>query len=119
MPRYRDNLPQLADTVFLTDGGLETYLVFLERIDLPCFASFPMVRDAAGQDRLRRYFEPFLRTAQARVGNSSSTRQRGAPVPIGASDWAIRQRRSRISTGKRSPWRFNCETVSIPPNHQP
>jgi homocysteine S-methyltransferase len=38
----------------------------LEGIDLPCFASFPLLEDEAGRDRLSRYFEPFLRTAHER-----------------------------------------------------
>ena len=64
VPRYRDRLPQLTDQVFLTDGGLETELIFMQGVDLPCFASFPLVMNEAGRDRLRRYFEPYLRTAQ-------------------------------------------------------
>ncbi|HEX5307394.1 MAG TPA: homocysteine S-methyltransferase family protein [Dyella sp.] len=63
MPRYRSALPQLDGTVFLTDGGMETCLIYLDGIDLPCFASFPLVTDATGRNRLRRYFEPYLRTA--------------------------------------------------------
>jgi len=44
MPRYRHALPQLSGPkVFLTDGGLETTLVFLDGIDLPGFAAFPLV----------------------------------------------------------------------------
>ena len=40
MPRYRHALPQLSGPkVFLTDGGLETTLVFLDGIDLPGFAN--------------------------------------------------------------------------------
>ena len=36
MPKYRTRLPQLADRLFLTDGGMETTLIFHEGIDLPC-----------------------------------------------------------------------------------
>ena len=28
MPKYRDQLPQLSGRLFLTDGGLETTLIF-------------------------------------------------------------------------------------------
>ncbi|MFC7738633.1 homocysteine S-methyltransferase family protein [Roseomonas sp. GCM10028921] len=66
MPRYRNGLPQLAGTVFLTDGGLETWLVFLERVDLPSFAAFPLVLDETGRERLRSYFTPYLQTAGER-----------------------------------------------------
>jgi S-methylmethionine-dependent homocysteine/selenocysteine methylase len=44
----------------LTDGGIETSLIFHEGFDLPCFASFPLLLTAAGRTGLRRYFEPFL-----------------------------------------------------------
>ncbi len=66
MPRYRHDLPQVTDSVFLTDGGLETFLIFVEGVDLPCFAAFPLVTDEAGRGRLARYFEPYLRTARER-----------------------------------------------------
>ena len=41
-----DLLPHLAGRLFLTDGGLETDLIFLRGIDLPEFASFPLLDDA-------------------------------------------------------------------------
>ncbi|MBF0375657.1 MAG: homocysteine S-methyltransferase family protein [Alphaproteobacteria bacterium] len=64
MTTYRDSLPQLERGPFLTDGGLETTLVFHQGLDLPCFAAFPLIRDAAGRQTLRRYFEPYLDTAR-------------------------------------------------------
>jgi len=58
---YRDRLPQLSgERPFLTDGGLETSLIFHEGLDLPSFAAFPLAGDDAGRDALVRYFEPFL-----------------------------------------------------------
>ena len=54
IPRYRHALPQLSGPrVFLADGGLETTLVFLEGIDLPGFAAFPLVADEGGRAKLR------------------------------------------------------------------
>ena len=66
MPSYRHALPQLSNDIFLTDGGLETTLVFLEGLDLPCFAAFPLVAHAAGREKLERYFRPYLETARER-----------------------------------------------------
>ena len=63
MPLYRSHLPQL-ERVFVTDGGLETTLVFLEGIDLPCFAAFPLVLAAEGRTALTRYFRPYLELAR-------------------------------------------------------
>ena len=49
--------------LMLTDGGLETVLLFHEGLELPCFAAFPLVEQEPGREALRRYFEPFLATA--------------------------------------------------------
>ena len=56
MARYREALPQLADTPFLTDSGLETTLIFLDGYDLPYFSAVTLLRDEAGRQRLDRYF---------------------------------------------------------------
>jgi S-methylmethionine-dependent homocysteine/selenocysteine methylase len=37
---YRNHLPQLDGGLFLTDGGIETTLIFHEGLDLPAFAAF-------------------------------------------------------------------------------
>jgi homocysteine S-methyltransferase len=65
MARYRNRLPQLERGDFLTDGGLETTLVFLEGLDLPCFAAFPLVMRPEGRATLRRYFVPYLQKARS------------------------------------------------------
>jgi homocysteine S-methyltransferase len=48
---------------WLADGGLETVMVFLEGLDLPQFASFPLVNDPQGRDALTRYFTSVLDAA--------------------------------------------------------
>ena len=35
MPRYRNALPQMNGSTFLSDGGMETTLIFLEGAQLP------------------------------------------------------------------------------------
>lgn len=65
------------DAVALTDGGIETVLVFHEGFDLPCFASFPLLSDERGRAAISRYFEPFLDTAQ----------QRGLPFVLDTATW--------------------------------
>lgn len=60
------DLPHLGTSVALTDGGLETTLVFLEGIDLPCFAAFPLLLDVAGRDKLDSYFRRYLEIAEQR-----------------------------------------------------
>ena len=83
--RHRHRLPQLdAARPFLTDGGLETTLIFHRGLDLPCFAAFDLLADDGGRDELRAYFAPYLAlAARARRRASSSTPRRGAPTPTG------------------------------------
>ena len=57
-------LPQLDDRPFVTDGGLETTLVFHEGIDLPDFAAFPLLDDVEGRRALARYYHPYLEIAR-------------------------------------------------------
>lgn len=59
----RKTLPQVGAT-FLTDGGLETTLVFLDGMELPCFAAFPLLENGAGRRRLRDYFALYIATAK-------------------------------------------------------
>jgi S-methylmethionine-dependent homocysteine/selenocysteine methylase len=59
------SLPQLAgDRVFLTDGGLETTLIFACGLELPLFAAFPLLDDANGRATLRDYFGRYIATAR-------------------------------------------------------
>ena len=62
--RYRDALPQLADVPFLTDGGIETTLIFHDGLDLPHFAAYDLLTRAGGADALRRYFDPYAAIAR-------------------------------------------------------
>jgi S-methylmethionine-dependent homocysteine/selenocysteine methylase len=62
--RYRDQLPQLSDSIFLTDGGIETTLIFHEKLDLPSFAAFHLLNDPAGTSALRKYFRTYAALAR-------------------------------------------------------
>lgn len=66
MSQYRQHLPQLDDHLFLTDGGLETTLVFHEGRDLPCFAAFTLLDNDAGTALLYDYYLRYLEIARAR-----------------------------------------------------
>ena len=63
MAKYRHDLPQLGDTIFLTDSGLETTLIFHDGIELPCFASFDLLKTRDGRARLRAYYDLHARMA--------------------------------------------------------
>ncbi|MDA0702140.1 MAG: homocysteine S-methyltransferase family protein [Proteobacteria bacterium] len=65
MAKYRNDLPLGNGDLFLLDGGLETTLVFHEGMDLPHFASFPLLEDAKGRAFLRNYYVQYLAIAWA------------------------------------------------------
>jgi homocysteine S-methyltransferase len=64
MPKYRTRLPQLSDKLFLTDAGMETYLIFHEGAELPCFASFDLMKSHDGVAQVRRYYARFATMAR-------------------------------------------------------
>jgi homocysteine S-methyltransferase len=64
MTMTHTDLPQLNGQLFVTDSGLETELIFHDGLDLPCFASFPLLDDDAGRERLRRYAQNFVDVAR-------------------------------------------------------
>jgi S-methylmethionine-dependent homocysteine/selenocysteine methylase len=61
----------------LTDGGIETVLIFDRGIDLPCFAAFDLLRTAEGTAAIRGYYEPYLEIA----------REHGLPFVLSAPTW--------------------------------
>jgi S-methylmethionine-dependent homocysteine/selenocysteine methylase len=63
---YRDHLPQLGGDIFLTDGGIETVLIFHDGLDLPLFAAFALLKDEQGTERLRSYYAPYVALARER-----------------------------------------------------
>lgn len=64
MAQYRKSLPQLCGDLFLTDGGIETTLIFIEGLELPDFAAFHVLKSKAGEAALRKYFGTYAEVAQ-------------------------------------------------------
>ncbi|HET8742958.1 MAG TPA: homocysteine S-methyltransferase family protein [Gaiella sp.] len=75
--RYRDALPQLRSSPFLTDGGIETTLIFHEGHELPHFAAYDLLTREGGDEALRRYFEPYAGLA----------RERGVGIVLETATW--------------------------------
>lgn len=66
MAKYRHDLPQLKGGDFLTDGGMETTLIFHRGMDLPHFAAFPLLDTDEGRAEIIRYLEPYIDIARKR-----------------------------------------------------
>jgi len=64
MGRFRKVLPQLGGDFFLTDGGIETTLIFHEGLELPDFAAFDLLKRPEGEGALRKYFRTYAALAR-------------------------------------------------------
>jgi S-methylmethionine-dependent homocysteine/selenocysteine methylase len=64
MAQYRNALPQLGGSLFLTDGGIETTLIFHEGLELPDFAAFHLLKTTEGEAALRKYFRTYAEIAK-------------------------------------------------------
>jgi homocysteine S-methyltransferase len=81
-----DHLPQLEGRPFLSEGGLETDLIFHHGIDLPDFASFPLLESDGGRQLLTEYFQHVVDLARSHgTGVVFET-----PTWRASTDWGVR-----------------------------
>jgi homocysteine S-methyltransferase len=71
-------LPQTRGGWFLSDGGIETTLIYQDGLQLPEFAAFVLLGDADGRGALIRYYERYLEIA---------ARARGAGFVLESPTW--------------------------------
>ncbi len=97
-------LPQLSGRPMVTDGGLETDLIYHHEVDLPDFAAFPLVDDDRGRELLLRYYDAYVDIA----------RKAGAGLQLETPTW-----RASRDWGDRLGWsgaeldRVNREAVAM------
>jgi homocysteine S-methyltransferase len=88
----------------MTDGGLETTLLFHEGIDLPAFAAFPLLDRADGRAALERYFEPYFGIA----------RRCGARFQLDTATWrASREWGEQLGYDRAALDRINRDAVAF------
>jgi len=69
MLKYRAALPTFAKGIFVSYTGIETDLIFNRGIDLPGFASYPLLETKEGREMLYGYFARLIDMARKkRVG---------------------------------------------------
>ena len=77
------SLPTPGGQLYVTDGGLETDLIYNRGFDLEVFAAFPLVYDEQGRAALADYYAGYADIArQAGVGLVLAA-PRGGPTPTG------------------------------------
>jgi S-methylmethionine-dependent homocysteine/selenocysteine methylase len=118
MTRYRNRLPQLQSSLFLTDGGLETTLIYHDGIELPCFAAFDLLKFPQGIETLRRYYHTYVDIAlRQKAGIVLETATWRANPDWGAKlgyDAHALADANRISVGLLLEVRKALETVTTP-----
>ena len=109
----RNALPQLGSELFLTDGGIETCLIFHEGLDLPLFAAFDLLGQEAGTEALRRYYRPYLELARD-VGTGFVFE---SPTWRASRDWGERLGHSAeaLATANRQAMALGAELRAVAP----
>jgi len=110
----RHPLPQL-DRLFLTDGGVETDLIFNRGIDLPFFASVMLLRTPEGEKALDDYIRPYLDLARRLGTGFEFVTASWRASPDWAAKFASLRRSSTSSIGLRwkRPGRFRPITATF------
>jgi len=95
-PKFGAPLPQTRGELFVTDGGLETDLIFHHDVDLPYFAAFPLLDNARGRALLAHYYDGYAAiAASARAGLMLET-----PTWRASIDWGERLGYSRTDMAR-------------------
>ena len=73
-------------STFMTDGGLETDLIFNHGIDLPEFAAFDLLKNQEGKQILAKYFQDYLNISKENCSGFILE----APTYRANPDWALK-----------------------------
>src|SRR5262245_5428947 len=104
MTSFRAHLPQLDGGLFLTDGGIETCLIFHDGLDLLYFAAFDLLRRAGGRRALKAYYERYIKVARE-IGAGFVLE---SPTWRASPDWA-----AKLGYSKRELATVNREAIAL------
>jgi homocysteine S-methyltransferase len=97
-------LPQSSGRPVVTDGGLETDLIYHHDVELPDFAAFPLVDDERGRELLLQYYRQYVDIAQ----RADAAVQLETPTWRASRDWGI-----RLGYGESDLRRVNRDSVAL------
>ena len=104
MKTFRQHLPQLEDHMCITDGGMETDLVFHHQFDLPYFAAYDLLRHERGYVALFEYYTSYVHLAQTyNLGLILET-----PTWRANADWG-----AKIGDSSQDLETFNLQSVTL------
>jgi S-methylmethionine-dependent homocysteine/selenocysteine methylase len=104
MTKFRHNLPQLGNTVFACYTGMDTDLLYNQGIDLPGFASYPLLANPEHKSLLRGYYSRLVDLAQ----------EQNVGVILDSVTWvANRDRGAALGYTPEDLRKFNIEAVEL------
>ena len=104
MAKYRTALPTLGEGIFVSYTGIETDLIFNRGIDLPGFASYPLLETKEGREMLLDYYARLIDLA----------RQKDVGVLLESLTWvANRDRGAAIGYKPESMKKFNIAAIDL------
>ena len=98
MSTQKARLPQLDGGLFLTDGGIETDLIFNDGFELPYFAAFHLLQTEKGTAALRAYFARYAAIARKRTASGFILE---SPTWRASADWGDKLGYSQAGAGAR------------------
>lgn len=101
----RRPLPQAEGGWYITDGGIETVLIYHEGVELPEFAAFVLLGSEEGRDQLRRYYRRYLEIA---TGTTDAGFILESPTWRAGFDWG-----ARLGYGTTAMRGFNTAAVQM------
>ncbi|MBT0587061.1 homocysteine S-methyltransferase family protein [Alteromonas oceanisediminis] len=97
-------LPHQSNDLFITDGGLETDLIFNRNVELPYFAAFTALSNDVSKHHMCEYFQAYFDLAKQQCVSLIVD----TPTWRASSDWI-----KRVESESRSVERINAECVSF------
>jgi len=104
MTKYRYNLPQLGNDIFACYTGIDTDLIYNRGIDLPGFASYPLLSTVEGKKILRNYYSELMDLA----------REQHVGVILDSVTWVANRDRGRaLSYSVDDLKKFNINAIEL------
>ena len=104
MPKYRENLPQLGTDIFACYIGMDTELLYRDGIDLPGFASYPLLLNPEHKNLLRNYYCNLIDLA----------RDQNVGLILDSVTWvANRDRGAELGFSPEDLKKFNIEAIEL------
>jgi len=104
MAKYRQSLPQLGNDIFACYTGMDTDLLYNRGIDLPGFASYPLLSNPEHKNILREYYSNLV----------DFGREQNVGVILDAVTWvANRDRGAELGYSPDDLKKFNIEAIEL------